>query len=179
MLNNKKFVIAMVALLAIGSAGMAIAADGTSYDTTYVGDTTEVDSETGTTDTTGQTYATIQEAVNHTNANGEVKIQGGNYTLNDSVDVTANNVTVSVLNASNGNVTINGTNTSTGEVFTGEYAENVTIGQNVALEETVFASGGAVSGTQEFLSQTFMSVPYWAIGIILLLIGYVWMNEAE
>lgn len=168
----------MVAMLALGGAGVAFAANGTTYDTTYVGDSTTINSST-TGDTTAQTFTTIQDAVNHTNASGTVQIVSGNYTLNDSVNVTSNNLTVSVYNSSNGNVTINGTNTSTGEVFTGEYAENVSIGQNVALEESVFASGGGFSGTEEFLTQTFMGVPYWAIGIILLLIGYVWKTEAE
>lgn len=129
------------------------------------------ESNSGTTDV----YADIQTAVDNASANTTISIVPGDY--NTSVNVTSENLGFVNDAPNDGDVTIDATNTSDGEAFTGNYSESIRIGQHLTVEESVFGVGGGAVGNA--ISYSVFGIPAWAIAVVALLLGYVYYEEME
>lgn len=163
MKHTIKIVTALLALSAIiGSFGMAGAA-GANYETTYVGNATEMGVNSS------QTYDSIQNASDNVAENGSVVIQTGNYTISEEITIQENNVT---YQANTDSVTID-VNTTSGYAFNASNVETFEVGENVTISGDVFAGGGSGGSgdTGSSLETKYYGFPLWAylLGILVVL----------
>lgn len=154
-----KFVVALLAIGAVvGSLGM-VSAHESNYDTTYVGNATEM----GVNAT--YTYDTIQNATNNVAENGSVVIQNGTYNLTEEINITENNLT---YKAHSGNVTLD-VNTTSGYAFNTSNVSDFTVGENITVSGNVYAGGGGgTSGAQSTLETQYYGFPLWAYLLAIL-----------
>lgn len=120
-------------------------------------------------------YGSVQNAVNNSVANTTIEIAPGEYS--ESVNVTAENLGFVNNAPSTGDVTINATDTTTGQAFTGEYSDNTRIGAYVTVEESVIGIGGGAIG--DAVSYDVFGIPAWAIAIVAVLLAYVYYEETN
>jgi len=120
------------------------------------------------------TYGTIQNAVDNSTANTTVEIVSGTY--NTSINVTTEYLAFENADSSQGNVTIDASNTTQGNAFYGEDSDTVRVGQNLIVESSVYGFGsGAIGST---LTMSVLGIPLWALIIVALLVGFVGYKEA-
>ncbi|AAQ13799.1 hypothetical protein [His2 virus] len=124
------------------------------------------------------TYGTISDAMDNTTANSTISIAPGTY--NTSINVTSDNVGFVNNAPASGNVTIDATNTTEGSAFVGNYSDNVRVGGDITVEESVLGIGGGQFGESvgNALGANVFGIPFWAIGVVALLVGYIYQTEA-
>lgn len=161
MKHISKALVALIAVSAIvGSIGM-VGAVGSNYETTYVGNATEMGVNSS------QTYDTIQNATNNVAENGSVLLQSGNYTVSEEINITENNTTFA---AYSGSVTLD-VNTTSGYAFNASNVNEFDVGTNVTVSGNVYAGGGG--GSSESTSQletTYHGIPLWGYLVAILAI---------
>ena len=120
-----------------------------------------------------ENYDTVQEAVNNTVDNSTLRINPGTY--NESLNVTSNHVRFANYNFSEGNVVLDATETNHSSVFRGEYKDNVSVGHKVTVKGNVWAIGGG--GLGDIAGSTYFGVPMWAYLVVLVIGGYIYMEQ--
>lgn len=123
--------------------------------------------------TTG-TYSNVSNAMSNVDSNYTISIVPGTY--NESVNVTSKNVGIENSDPASGSVTIDATNTSEGQVFYGPNSDSVRIGEDITVKENVIGIGGGAIGN----AATFqvLGIPMWAIVVVALILGYVYVEES-
>ncbi len=164
----KSGLIGLVALFTIVSiaamGGMAHEGHDTTTNVTVGDNSTEYD------------YTTIQGAVDNASEYNHIVIQEGTY--NTSVNLSTNNL---YFEAESGNVTIDGSNTSSGVAFQNPNDYNYTTADNVELIGMSSGGSGTSDGSNQIMNlvtSTVFGIPYWLIAIALIAIAYV-ANERQ
>jgi len=125
-------------------------------------------------------YTTIQDAVNASSSDNATVITIKNGTYNESVNVTVDWVLFTTF-SDNPDVTVDAENTTSGEAFVSEF-DNVFVDDSIVTLGAVLGGGGA-GGSSGFdlgiLTNTFMGIPYWLIGLVALAIGYWYYTKEE
>lgn len=170
--NQKMNAVAMVVMVALSAlAGIAVMGASTAHDT--AGNDTVIVDKTGN----AGSYDSIQPAVDNASDGGYVHIHPATY--NTSVNLTTANLTFENANVSEGNVTIDATNTSSGVAFRNPNDYNYTVGDNVTLKEASIGGGSGLSGDYSWTDK-YAGIPLWAIVIgTLLIVGYGYMKMDE
>lgn len=118
-------------------------------------------------------FTSIQSAIDSVDNSTTIAIEGGEYS--ESLNITKQNLQFINRYPNTDSVTINATNTESGEAFTGEYESDIRIGGYITVEENVYTAGGAIA---EFTSQTIIGIPIWAWVIAVIAVGYV-VNDSQ
>lgn len=160
---------AFLVMSVVGGIG-AVSANHTNTDV-YVGNASEM----GINDT-HTIYENPQNAFKNLSDNTTVAFQNGTYELNNSLETNATGVNITAFS---GNVTLDGTNTTSGNVFINNTSSNLSISENITISNEVMAGGGSgqtinTSGIINKLSSPgdmLLGIPVWVIYFAVIILG--------